>query len=304
MEAISLIVCTHNRAGMLPACVAAASRQTLGRRDYEVIVVDNASTDHTAAIVRAMRGVGGVKVRYVRCERLGLSRARNAGARAARAPVAAYIDDDAMAAPDLLERLLEVYEAHPEAGCVGGTVELAMPPGKPEWLTGDFDGYYSAYRPGGREPRKLAGAWEYPYGANVSFRKEAMRDAGYFRVWMGRTGNDFAGGEEIDLASRVARLGWEIYAQPRAAVRHVILPERVKWEHIAKSAAAAGASWVRYEREGLQPAVGLREEFRAWRRAWGEARRAGPRTVERAQEIFARAKLMGKLKTWREAAWR
>ncbi len=260
------------------------------------MVVDNASTDHTAAVVGAMRGTGGVALRYMRCGRLGLSRARNAGARAARAPVVAYIDDDAMAAPDLLERLLEVYEAHAGAGCVGGTINLTLPPELPDWYAEEFAGYFSAYRPEGGEPRRLTGVGEYPYGANVSFRKEAIEAAGYFRTALGRRGNNFAGGEEMDMECRIARLGYEIYSQPTAIVRHVILPERLKWEHIAKSAAAAGASWVHYEREGLQPERSLGQDMSAWWRAWREAMRAGPRTLERSREIFERARLMGKLR--------
>ena len=84
----------------------AATAQSLAPADYEVILVDNASADHTRAIADRWP-----QVRYLYCPHRGLSQARNAGAHAARSPIVTYIDDDAIADPHLLEEVLKVFDA-------------------------------------------------------------------------------------------------------------------------------------------------------------------------------------------------
>src|SRR5712671_6825521 len=105
MSRISVIIATHNRADLLAIALKSLARQTIPPAEYEVIVVDNASSDQTPAVVRQMSPAM-PQVRYVFEERLGLSWARNAGLEAARAPYVAYLDDDAKAEPEWLEALL------------------------------------------------------------------------------------------------------------------------------------------------------------------------------------------------------
>ncbi len=281
---------------MLARCLGAARAQTLAPARYEVLVVDSASTDHTRALVRRAEAARrAVRLRYLYCERPGLARARNAGARAARAPVAAYIDDDAIAAPDLLERVLEVYAAHPRAGCVGGAIDPRLPPEPPSWCNEAFAAYFSAYHPADGV-RRVTGLAEYPYGANLSFRKEALHRAGYFRTELGHVGRADGGGEEIDAQARIARLGYEIYTASRARVTHIVPASRMDWRRIERLARAAGANWAHYEREGYLPATPLGEELRRWFAAWRTARRTRAMSFERSQELFLRAKLAARLR--------
>ena len=102
MTRISVIIATHNRADLLSIALESVARQTLDPTRYEVIVVDNASTDKTAALVKQM-STGMPQLRYIAEERLGLSWARNAGLAAAQSPYVAYLDDDARAEPIWLE---------------------------------------------------------------------------------------------------------------------------------------------------------------------------------------------------------
>jgi glycosyltransferase involved in cell wall biosynthesis len=246
---ISLVVCTYNRADILPRCLEAACAQTLAPKEYEIVAVDNASTDNTAAIVRAIAKRGGTQIRYLYEPRKGLSHARNAGTLAARAPVVCYIDDDAIAARHLLFETVRVFDRHPGAGCVGGRIDLCLPPALPWWYSDLLAGYFSRFTLGFDRVTQVVEMHQYPFGANISFRKSALEAAGRFNASLGRIGKDFSGGEEIEAACKIARLGWGIYYTPFAAVQHCILPGRIRWEHIAKSAAAAGRNWAYYDME-------------------------------------------------------
>jgi glycosyltransferase involved in cell wall biosynthesis len=247
---ISLIICTYNRADILPRCLQAAGSQSIPSEDYEIIVVDNASVDHTSSVVKYWP-----RARYLYCAAPGLSSARNAGVHAARASLVSFIDDDAIADPDLLANLLQTFADQPGAGCVGGRIELLLPPRLPSWFCPEFAGYYSSFDPGGSQPRQLSAMSEYPFGANIAFRKEAIVRAGYFSEKLGRVGRNQSGGEELDLERRLVQMGYEIHYNPNARVQHVILPNRLKWSHIANTAKAAGRNWAYYEVElGYRPA--------------------------------------------------
>src|SRR5688572_20182007 len=120
---ISAVVCTYNRSDRMAAAVRSLLVQTLPSTDYEVLVVDNCSTDDTAAVVDRLRQ-GAPNLRYEHEPTLGLNPARNRGWQAARAPHVAYLDDDAIADPGWLAAILEVFETvRPTPAAVGGKIE-------------------------------------------------------------------------------------------------------------------------------------------------------------------------------------
>lgn len=291
MLRISLIICTYERADILPRCLVAATSQTLAASDYEVILVDNASTDHTRAIAERF-----CQVRYLYCPFRGLSQARNTGAAAARAPIVTYIDDDAIAAPDLLEQVLAVFDAAPDAGCVGGRIEISLPPNRPAWYSDDFAGYFSAFQLPYPRVQRVSDLLEFPFGANVSYRREALERACYFNVKLGRVGKDTAGGEELDLEYRIYQAGYGIYYTPLASVNHVILPERMNWAHIANSARAAGKNWAYYELELMHLKWNIRGDLRMLIGAVARMVNRERFHVARSQSIFYRSKILRKLR--------
>ena len=118
MTAATVVICTHNRATVVRAAIERAlgeARQAGG----EVLVVDNASTDDTPALLAALAH-DAPDLRVVQEERLGLSAARNRGLSEAHGDVVAYLDDDAVPRPGWLAALLAPY-ANPGVGCVGGS---------------------------------------------------------------------------------------------------------------------------------------------------------------------------------------
>ena len=101
---ITVVVCTRNRAGVIGPCLEALAGQDMPPERFEVVVVDNGSTDGTAAVLRRWRDGDPSHRRVEEEHRTGLSRARNAGLAAAGAPIVAFIDDDARAAAGWVRR--------------------------------------------------------------------------------------------------------------------------------------------------------------------------------------------------------
>jgi glycosyltransferase involved in cell wall biosynthesis len=115
---ISVIIPTHNRKDLLRRCLAAATSQDYP--DYEVIVVDDGSTDGTGAMVRREFP----QVRYIRQERnRGPAAARNRGIKVATGEIIAFTDDDCLLPLDFLSRLADGYRRYPEVAGVGGYLE-------------------------------------------------------------------------------------------------------------------------------------------------------------------------------------
>src|SRR5271163_561834 len=129
---LSVCVCTHNRPGYLAGCLEALRRQTAAPELFEVLVVDSASSAGPTATAAHLT-VAAPNGRLLRVEEPGLSLARNAGARAARAEYICYIDDDALAEPDLVATaLLALSTTSPAPALIGGRAlphwEAPLPP--------------------------------------------------------------------------------------------------------------------------------------------------------------------------------
>ena len=125
---LSIIVCTRNRAELLRLCLDALVCQDGAAPDaYEVLVVDNGSTDRTRQVVESARQRC-ERIRYLYEERLGLSIARNAGVARAAGRIVCFVDDDAVASSDFVREILRSFE-DPEVACVAGKIVASWPDG-------------------------------------------------------------------------------------------------------------------------------------------------------------------------------
>jgi glycosyltransferase involved in cell wall biosynthesis len=111
---VSVIIPTYNRAELIHESLDSVFFQTF--RDYEVIVVDDGSTDNTAEVLRPLAEQG--KLRYIRQSNQGASAARNRGIAEARGNFIAFLDSDDLFDPAKLELQVKYYQAHPEMGLV------------------------------------------------------------------------------------------------------------------------------------------------------------------------------------------
>lgn len=173
-------------------------------------------------------------------EEQGLSGARNSGVAACSGEVVAFLDDDAVAAPDWLERLAEAYR-DPNVLGAGGTVRPAWVAGKPSWFPAEFDWVVGCTHSG--MPKQLE-AVRNLVGANMSLRREALLEAGGFRHELGRIGTIPAGCEETDLCIRVGKLWPEgkILYDPAAAVDHYVPATRGTREYFTSRCRGEGRS--------------------------------------------------------------
>lgn len=171
MIKVSVIICTHNRAEILDKVLSNLISQTLDFSFYEIIVVDNASTDNTKKIVEKYSKKF-TNLKYIYEPKLGLSRARNRGVKEARGKIITFIDDDAIPVKNWIEEHLKTYEKFEDTVAVGGKVLLKLPErinlNKFE-LIKDHLGYFNL----GDKIIKMK--WpDYPRGCNFSIMKEKI----------------------------------------------------------------------------------------------------------------------------------
>ena len=225
MPLISAIICTHNREQYLGAAIDSLLSQTLD--NYEVIVVDNASTDGTAAVAKAR--LGDSRVRYIHEPTLGLSTARNCGAAAAKGEIVAYLDDDAEASEGWLAALVKVFEANEKVAIAGGKVTLIWPPHTqpPRWLSDDLSSGLGLYDLGSelvyiQQPSLT------PRGLNYAVRKSFLTSVGGFDTHLGRVGKNLLSNEEQQLTRLALEQGQQVAYVPEALAAHNVAPARMK----------------------------------------------------------------------------
>lgn len=215
---VSPIICTRNRAAYLLQAIRSLTEQSLPRHDYEIIVVDNASTDKTREIVSGLTRET-PNLRCVHEANPGLSYARNRGLREARAPIVAFLDDDALATQDWLKAILNAFAIEPRPACVGGPVEPWWEIPKPNWFPASLLGCNDLNY--GPHARWLDYPAEHPIGCNMAFVKKRVEEVGGFNVLLDKY-ND-----ETELMRRIVQVGGGIFYEPRAAVRHLVAKERL-----------------------------------------------------------------------------
>jgi len=132
---VSVVLPTYNRAAELEAAVNSALHQTEPAEHYEVVVVDNNSTDHTANLLKHLTSLHRGRVRAIREPKQGVSHARNAGIAAVTSPIVAFFDDDVRVTPEWISTIRRTFQEHEDIDCIGGKVlpDWSTPP--PRWLT-------------------------------------------------------------------------------------------------------------------------------------------------------------------------
>jgi glycosyltransferase involved in cell wall biosynthesis len=265
-HALTAVICTYNRYDVLSGAIDSLMRQDIGSSDFEIIVVDN-SPDQNAAELFG-RAYGHTKVQYILEPIPGLSNARNVGAERSRARYVAYIDDDAIAAPDWASKLVAGFEQFGDAvGVAGGRIIPRWITPRPDWLPDELVGNLSIVDWGGQT--RLIGRNEWLAGCNIGFNRAMLLSLGGFSRALGRTGSGAAllSNEESAVIEKFAEQNKKAIYVPEASVEHLIEPARLSqewfrrraaWQAVSdyikdpkKSAAYAGAAAERLRRELL-----------------------------------------------------
>lgn len=258
---LAIIVCTRNRSALLAECLESLRALVIADADSQVIIVDNGSTDDTAAIMAHFaKTMPTGQVLPVHEPRTGLSIARNRGIdEAGECALVAFLDDDAVVTPDWLTSCRAAFADHPEAAGIGGeilpwfTAETTPPP---DWFRPPLSSYYCTFTlPGGDAVRDFPGRY-HPVGVNMAFRRSVF-DLFRFSESLGRSGTNLISGEETELCARIRRAGGRLLYVPPMRVRHFVHPDRLNEDWIRDRFYFEGVSRARLPMGLAERLIGL-----------------------------------------------
>lgn len=227
MPYLSVAICTYNRDAYIVACLQHLALQQLDSRNFEVLVVNNNSTDNTEALVLAfLEQHKQLPFRYMFEEQKGVSFARQRAVNEARGEVVVFLDDDAEADSKLLKSYFDFFQGHADAAAAGGTIipKYSEKP-KPAWMSSWLNGYVARCEFGG-VTRLYRGRMKYPIGCNMAYRKALMLQAGGFDTDLAFRSDD----KHIYL--EVNKINNQIYYLPHAIVHHNIPGKRLSFDYL------------------------------------------------------------------------
>lgn len=237
----SVVVCTYNRSKLLESCLNSLASQDFLPDEYEIIVIDNNSTDNTKHVVNQVKKDSPTEIHYIIEKRQGLSYARNTGVKEARGKIVAFIDDDAIADRSWLNEIVSTFEKiNPVPGCVGGKVMPIWIADRPKWLPESLLTYLGVLNHG--DSPKWTEENEYVWGVNMAFLRSSLEKVGLFDPSLGRKGKSLVSNEEIFLFFKLRESGENIYYQPKAIVHHLVPQERLKRTWFLRRVFAQGIS--------------------------------------------------------------
>ncbi len=258
---IAAIICTHNRDSYLGAAIDSLLAQNYP--DFEVLIVDNGSTDTTRQIVASRQSHS--RLSYVYEPTLGLSVARNRGAEETTAPILAYLDDDAVASPQWLGILVKAFAKNKNLAIAGGKVTLIWPEGisRPNWLSDHLAGALGDYDLGD-EVVTITDPNLTPRGLNYAIRRIFLAQVGGFDIKLGRVGKNLLSNEELMMTELALKKGWQVAYLPDALAAHNVSLERTKQDWFIRRSWWQGISEC--YREQVSGRVGIKQLARGGER--------------------------------------
>lgn len=224
---ITAVICTHNRASYLKKAIDSLIHQRMSKERYEIIVVDNLSTDDTKELVSSYSAEN--RIRYLFEPNLGLCHARNTGWLNATGKYVAYLDDDAIAGRFWLTNILETFtNAVPKPGCVGGKIEPIWEAKRPKWLSDRLLSGLSIidWQNTTCVLSDLTQKWL--VGTNIAFPKEVLKKVGGFAKELDRMSKNLLSNGDIYIEKQIIESGFTCLYNPEIVVFHHIPSLRVK----------------------------------------------------------------------------
>lgn len=222
----TVLICTFDRADLLSATLESLARTVAPDLRWDVLVVDNNSSDDTRAVVERCAARYPVALRYVFEPNPGKSFALNTGIAATTADIIAFTDDDVRVSPEWLTRLVAGLERH-RCEYVGGRVTPLWQCEPPRWLprvNGQLWGVIALVDYG---PHPIEFVRRVPLGVNMAVRREAFQRTGGFNTSIGRKAGTLLGQEQREWCVRATAAGLVGYYLPDAVIEHVIPADRL-----------------------------------------------------------------------------
>ncbi len=270
---VSVVICCHNSVPRLPQTLAHLTAQQVeaGLPDtvpWEVIVVDNASTDQTAMLALNLWPADApAPLRVVSEPQLGLAHARLRGLSEARFELVSFIDDDNWPCPRWVETVSELMREHPTVGACGGWLTAVSENPLPPW----FERYAESYVVGQQALNSgdVTTTGGYLWGAGLTIRQSAwkqLRAAGFSPLLSGRNGLLLSAGEDSEICFALRLAGWRLWYDKRLTLQHYLPTDRLEWRYLRRLHRGFGASlavlgiYLRI----LQPAAHRLHCLRGW----------------------------------------
>lgn len=239
---ISVIIPTLNRAPYLRTALESVLNQTLDRKFYEIIVVDNGSVDHTKKVVQDLNRLYENAIRYFYEPEPGLHVGRHLGVKKSRGHILSFIDDDIIAFHEWLGNVLKSFESRSDAALVGGKILPAYEIDPPAWYdslwdTNDFgkiEGWLALVDLG-KKVKEIPP--DYVYGCNFSIRKTVLEKCeGFHPDYMPWKLKKYIGNGETYVSEFIQRNNLGTIYNPEASVYHRIPAKRLTRSYFGKRA--------------------------------------------------------------------
>ncbi len=259
MIRLTLIISTYNRCDSLLRTLRSVVGQGVAPECWECIVVNNNSTDHTAAAFAEFAAhYSTLNLRLVDEPMQGLSHARNRGIAEAHGDILAIIDDDETINRDFVASYIDLFDHYP-ADAAGGRIIAAYDEGRPRWMSPYVERPIANPMEFGNEVRPFP-AGKIPGGGNMALRRSTIERIGGFDPALGRTGKSLIGGEENDLFERLRKASGQIYYAPDAVIWHHIPPQKLTAEYRRNLAYKVGVTQrTMAQRAGTLASARIRE---------------------------------------------
>lgn len=264
---LTVLMATYNGANTLPQVLAAYREMQPPPGGYELVVVDNASSDTTAAVLRD-HGAG-LPMRVLDCAERGKNRALNLGLQTAQGDLIVLTDDDTLPRADWLVQLASVATDQSGHDLFGGHIVAEWPGACPPWITqlvnmaATFGVTPTSQRSG---PVAAAQIW----GANMAVRRRVFEAGHRFNEAVGPAAGQYIMGSETEFSGRVEEAGHRAWFVEEAVVAHIIRPNQLEPDWIIQRAYRLGRGWYRHERTLFTADTPLIRGMPRWKyREWG-----------------------------------
>lgn len=264
---VSAVICSYNRARFIIDAVESIFNQDFDKSRYEVIVVDNNSSDNTLQLLaQYQKEHPGYNFRFVTETRQGVAYNRNRCAQEAQGEIVAYLDDDSKAQDGWLKTITDFFDSHPDVYSIGGKITPYFLTGIPDWYSKYFFGLVGKFDQG-PQVKQLTGQ-RYPCGANMAFRKKVFNEIGYFNTALGRSGTGLLANEEKDIYMRILQHGNKVFYLPSVEVLHAVENNKFDKDYVRRHSMGIGGG-ERLRLKGNNAA--LVKKFLEYVAKWGYA---------------------------------
>lgn len=238
---ISIVICSYNRSKLLLDTLHSLVKDGTTPSTYEIIIVDNNSSDNTEAAVKDfITQQSKYTLRYVKETQQGLSYARNRGIQESQAPLVCFVDDDVIVCDNFIQKWIHFFETHPEAVGGGGKIHVQFDSPRPKWMPELLLPLFGKHNHGNEIIKYTRG--RFPSGGNMTYKKYIFEKSGVFNTDLGRKGSELNGGEEKDLFFRVAQQNNNIFYIPETYLWHRVGAQRLTKDYVKGQSLGGGKS--------------------------------------------------------------